>query len=106
MKKFLYFVGIMLVIATTSMPYGYYRFLKIVSIIAFMVIGYREFNKSGWNKWVTITIIGIVLMNPIYPIKMTKVLWQIIDPIMALVIFIYAYYLPSCKYKKNDIIKK
>ena len=95
MKSFLYIVAVMLFLAILRMPYGFYQILRLLAVIGFLVIAYKEFEKSGWNTWCTLGIIGVLVFNPLFPIRLSKELWQVIDPLMGIIIGVYAYQLKS-----------
>ena len=90
MKNFLYFVSVMLLLAILKMPYGFYQILRLLTVSGCLIIAYNEFKKDGWNNLVTIAIIGVVTMNPIFPIRLSKEWWHIIDIFMAILIGVYA----------------
>ena len=91
MKNFLYFVSAMLLLATLKMPYGFYQVLRLLTVSGCLIIAYNEFKKDGWNNWVTISIVGFITMNPIFPIRLSKEIWHFIDILMAIPIGVYAF---------------
>ena len=95
MRLFLYMVSAMLLLAITQMPYGFYQLLRLVTVVAFFTIAFREFQRIGWNIWVTIAIIGALAINPIMPIRLSKGLWQIINLLMAMAVGLYTYRFPN-----------
>lgn len=95
MKQFLYIATIILLLAVIKMPYGFYQLLRLIAMTAFLIIAYREFKQSGWNTWVTLGIIGVLVFNPLVPIRFSKGMWQIIDTVTAVIVGMYAYRLPS-----------
>ena len=95
MRLFLYIAALMLMVAITSMPYSYYKLLRLVAVVAFLSIVFTEYSRTGWNVWTTVAILGALVINPVFPIHLSKSVWQIVNPIMALIIGIYAYHLPK-----------
>lgn len=91
MKNFLYFVSAMLLLAILRMPYGFYQVLRLLVVSGCLTIAYTEFKKDGWNNWVSVAIVGFIMMNPIFPVRLSKELWHIIDILMAILIAVYAF---------------
>ena len=74
---------LLLAIAICPLPYGYYRFLRIILTIWGILTIYHTHTQDPPNKAISlITIIsgGIaVLYNPILPIYLDKATWTILN---------------------------
>jgi len=80
---------LLLVIPSGIWPYGYYQFLRWVVMLAGLVCAYQA-HKENKTMWVWIMGIIAVVFNPIAPIYLDKVLWSIIDIVVAVFMFSYA----------------
>lgn len=85
-------IALLLLIAILPLPYGYYTFLRWVTcgMAAFTAfIAYQwEFK---WALWVFIPL--AILFNPIFPIHLTKEIWQPIDIVAAVLFSVSAFVL-------------
>jgi FtsH-binding integral membrane protein len=73
----------MLLIATSSLPYGYYQFLRWVICGIAVFIAYKSYEwKQAWASWVFGVV--AVLFNPLVPVYLTKETWRPIDMFSAL----------------------
>ena len=71
--------------------YGYYQFLRMWTTAISGIICYREFQTNK-THWVIIFLLIMVLFNPLFPIYLEKVIWQIFDIDSALVFVVYEYH--------------
>lgn len=85
-------VAIMLFIAITDLPYGYFqllRWLTCADSILVAVLAYR-WNKS-WASWIFIVI--AILFNPIFPITFSKATWRPIDIICGIIFMLVVIFI-------------
>jgi glucose-6-phosphate-specific signal transduction histidine kinase len=71
------FVGCLL-----QVPYGYYQFLRLVSLPLFGILAINEY-KRGYYALVILCICAALLFNPIIPVYLERSIWQAIDKVMA-----------------------
>ena len=85
----------MLLLAIVDLPYEYYTILRFVVCIAAAFNAYvsYESDKQTWT-WIFGAI--AILFNPIRPIYLDKVVWVIIDAIVA---FIFLFSMRQFKSK-------
>ena len=70
--------AVVLLIALAEMPYGYYRFLRIVTCVAAAFVAYSAYAwKKHWGVWVFGVV--AVLFNPLVPIYLSREVWIPID---------------------------
>ncbi len=70
-----------------DMPYGYYQFVRIVSFLGFGLFAYLEYQDKKYYMFL-IYLIGVILFNPIEKINLGRDLWQIVDVIFSIFLFI------------------
>lgn len=87
-------MAVLYLIAVADLDYGYYTFLRIISLImlGIFVIVYYGATESFLNFPCIAAIFIAVLFNPIAPIYMSAEVWAVLDVISAVVmiaIFVY-----------------
>jgi hypothetical protein len=71
-----------LLVCLFDMPYGYYEFVRILSIIGFAILAYNEYVKKRIP--LVIVYIGlIILFQPLIKIHLGRQIWNIVDIIVA-----------------------
>ena len=69
------------------MPYGYYTFVRFVSMVAFGVMAYRHYAQH--KTALTITFASLALLfQPFIKIALGRTMWNIIDVIVAILLII------------------
>jgi hypothetical protein len=79
--------AVLLVIAVSRLPYGYYTFLRIVTcgVAGFIaVVGFRE--RPAIQAWSVVLILIAVLFNPFVPIHLHRATWFYLDLCAAAVL--------------------
>lgn len=99
----LYFVGII------DLPYGYYTFLRILSLVALSIFIYQYWVLTGEPFSIINIIIGfiIILFNPFVPVYLDKYIWKNLDFVCGCILIIIALYI-ICKYtyRNNKDVRK
>ena len=90
MTKQLYlFLAAMLLLCLAPMPYGYFMLVRFVMMVACGWLAYRYFTiHKTIAAWVFITL--AVLFQPIYKIVLGRVIWNVVDVVVA--VFLIALY--------------
>jgi len=98
--KLIFFIpaSFLLLAAFFRFPYGYYVLTKLlVSISAILIIYFSYKNEKTINEVIVIFSLILILFNPIIPIPFPRLIWIIIDFIVA---GIYSYtYFKFSRYK-------
>lgn len=98
--KLIFFIPISLLLLAPifRFPYGYYILTKLlVSITAILIIYFSYKNEKTINEVIVIFSLILILFNPIIPIPFSRLIWMMIDFIVA---GIYSYtYFKFLKYK-------
>ena len=89
MKMSLLITCLLLLIAISPMPYGYYQFLRIVITIVAGIIAYDLFENKR-NKWLIAFVLIMILYNPIIVIHLDKAIWKPINIISAVFFGLFA----------------
>jgi hypothetical protein len=88
--------AIMLLGALGQLPYGYYQLLRFITCCVSIYIAYTAYSwQKEWAAW----LVGFValLFNPLFPVHLTREIWQSID-ITCAVLFIVV----ACILKKDS----
>lgn len=86
--KYLYWVlSIILSLCLLPMPYGYYMFVRFVSMVAFGVIAYRYYVQR--KVVLTITFASLALLfQPFIKVALGRTMWNIVDVIVAVLLVV------------------
>lgn len=72
------------------MPYGYYQFVRLVSMVMFLYLVYsaNELNK----KHEVIIYLGLALLfQPFIKIALGRTIWNIVDAVVAIALLVSIY---------------
>lgn len=76
-------MAIMLLICLFDMPYFYYQLIRILSTIVFAISAvYFEAIKK--NKMAITMFVLVIIFHPVEPIVWGRVIWKIIDVLVAI----------------------
>lgn len=80
-------LAIMLLLCLLQMPYGYYQLVRILGCIGFGYLAY-QFHESKKEKEMIIFLILAILFQPFFKIALGRSLWNIIDIVVAIGLFL------------------
>jgi hypothetical protein len=65
------------------MPYGYFQFVRLASLVIFTILAYQSFEN---NKQMELIIyVGLALLfQPFFKISLGRELWNIVDVIVGI----------------------
>ena len=80
-------LAILLLLCLLNMPYGFYQFVRFLSLIGFGILAYQSKEKE--NKTELIIFISLALLfQPFFKIALGRTLWNIVDVITAIYLLI------------------
>ena len=86
--KYLYLIlSAILLLCLLPMPYGYYTFVRFVSMVAFGVMAYRYYTQHKMALIITFGALAL-LFQPFIKIALGRVMWNIIDLIGMVVMML------------------
>ena len=92
--------GLMLCLAITELPYGYYQFLRWIVCGVGILVAYTAFRYEV--KWAVFVFGAVaVLFNPIFPIYLTREIWLPIDLVCGLFFFLSPNYIKKPEKNKE-----
>jgi hypothetical protein len=102
MKQVYLILAAMMLLCLAPMPYGYYMLVRFVAMVAFGVMAYRYYQNQ---KIVATWVFGILalLFQPIYKIALGRVVWNVVDVIVALLLI--ALFIMEWRNSKKEYVK-
>lgn len=91
-------IGLAILLASClfNMPYGYFQFVRFISLVGFGILAYNA-NQKGQQIEQIIFIVLAILFQPLVKISLGRTIWNIVDVIVAIGL-IFSIVNPS----KND----
>ena len=83
-------MAVILLICLFDMPYGYYQLVRFVAMIVFGVNTFVYVAKEDSRLMITMGALAI-LFQPLFPITLGKMIWNIVDVIVA-IFLLYLWY--------------
>lgn len=84
MEKIMKFgLAVLLAICLLDMPYGYFQFVRFLSLIVFIVFAYQS-KQQGKEVEAVIYIALALLFQPFFKVALGRTLWNIIDILVAI----------------------
>lgn len=97
MKHLKLILAALFFLCLANMPYGFYNLVRFVAMIAFAIYAYVYYEKK--SNALAITFLSLaVLFQPLLPIHLGRVLWNIVDVVVA--IFLIILYIKENYQKK------
>ena len=89
-NKIFLIAGLALLVAIADLPYGYYQLLRF---FIFGVGVYGAYLCIQENKITWMWIFGVItiLFNPFFKVHFDKVIWQMIDLLVAIIQFTFFF---------------
>lgn len=79
------FLAAILLVCLAPMPYGYYTFVRFVSMVSFGVMAYRYYAQHKTALTITFASLA-VLFQPFIKIALGRTMWNIVDVIVAILL--------------------
>ena len=87
MKNLKIIIGIALLICLAPMPYGYYTLIRIVATLIFVIFALQYYKDKKEGLALAFGLFAI-LFQPLIKISLGKAIWNLIDVIVATLLFI------------------
>lgn len=76
-------LAIVLFLCLFNMPYGYYQFVRFISMCGFVYLAYSSNEVNNKNE--AFVYIGLaILFQPIFKIALGRTIWNIVDVIVGI----------------------
>lgn len=85
MKQVYIILAVLMLLCLAPMPYGYYMLVRFVAMVAFGLLAYHYYNR---HKIIVAVVLGVLalLFQPICKIALGRVLWNVIDVLVAVLL--------------------
>ena len=83
-------MAVILLTCLFDMPYGYYQLVRFVAMIVFGINAYNYGVKENSLLMITMGTLAL-LFQPLFPITLGKMIWNIVDVIVA-IFLLYLWY--------------
>lgn len=83
MKKMYLVLALLLLICLAPMPYGYFQIVRLISTIVFGKMAYTYYREKN-EKMAYVCGAIALLFQPFYKIVLGRVVWNIIDVVVAI----------------------
>jgi hypothetical protein len=102
MKQLYLFLAAMMLLCLAPMPYGYFQLVRFVAMIVFGLMAYHYYQNQ---KMVATWVFGALalLFQPIYKIALGRVVWNVVDVIVALLLI--ALFVMEWRKSNKDYVK-
>jgi len=102
MKYVPLYLAAMMLLCLAPMPYGYFQLVRFVAMIVFGLMAYRYYqNQKMVATWVFGSL--ALLFQPIYKIALGRVVWNVVDVIVA--IFLIILFVFEWRREKGEYVK-
>ncbi len=87
MKYLKIILSVLLFLCLAPMPYGYYELVRFIAMVIFGVMAYKYYKTKKMNWAVTFGALA-VLFQPFIKIALGRMMWNVVDVIVAVLIII------------------
>ena len=101
MKQVYLILAVLMLMCLAPMPYGYFQLVRFVAMVAFGVIAYQYYLRQKTIATVIFVLLAL-LFQPIYKIALGRIIWNIIDVIVA-ALLVGLFVLEKRLEKKNSV---
>lgn len=85
MKNLYLILSAILLLCLFPMPYGFYTFVRFVSMVAFGVLSYQYIQKKQMVWAITFGALAL-LFQPFIKVALGRTMWNIVDVIVAILL--------------------
>ena len=87
MNKACILVAIALFLCLFSMPYGYYIFVRFVTMALFAILAFKFYQEKN-ETLALVSVATAVLFQPFFKIALGRGMWNIVDVVVAVALII------------------
>lgn len=75
-------VAALLLLCLFDMPYGFYVLVRFIATAAFCFFAFEEYQQGNTDRMILFIILA-VLFQPLWKIPLGRVIWDIVDVVVA-----------------------
>ena len=84
------FLAILLLLCLAKMPYGYYQFVRFISLVGFGLLALKA-KEKGKKTELLVYISLAILFQPFIKISLGRSLWNIVDVVIAIALIVSVF---------------
>jgi Gpi18-like mannosyltransferase len=73
------------------MPYGYYQFVRFISMVVFVILGYYALEEKREVEAIIFFALA-VLFQPLFKIALGRTIWNIVDVVVGVGLIVSIFY--------------
>ncbi|WP_194851165.1 DUF6804 family protein [Nonlabens antarcticus] len=93
-------LSILLLLCLIDMPYSYYEAVRFIAMVAFGYLAYTENAKGNQALMITYIVLAL-LFQPFFKLALGRMLWNVVDVIVAVGLVISIFIKPQIKVDDN-----
>lgn len=90
-------LAVLLILCLFNLPYGYYQFVRFAAMVGFGYLA-LDSNNRGNTKEMFVYIVLAILFQPLLKIALGRVVWNIVDVVVAIGLLVSLSSKPKNKY--------
>jgi hypothetical protein len=87
-------LAILFFLCLLNLPYGYFQFVRLTSLIGFVILAYKA-NEKGRVAEMIIYAGLALLFQPIFKIALGREIWNIVDVVVGIGLLISIFFKPK-----------
>jgi len=84
-------LSILLFLCLLNMPYGYYQFVRFISMVVFVILGYYALEEKREVEAIIFFALA-VLFQPLFKIALGRTIWNIVDVVVGVGLIVSIFY--------------
>ncbi len=84
-------LAILFFLCLLNLPYGYFQFVRLTSLIGFVILAYKA-NEKGRVAEMIIYAGLALLFQPIFKIALGREIWNIVDVVVGIGLLISIFF--------------
>ena len=90
-KLFKIGLAILLLLCLADMPYGYYQFVRFISLVGFAILAYQAYQQNNQTETIIYSALAL-LFQPFFKISLGRELWNVIDVVVGIGLLVSIFF--------------
>lgn len=91
----------LLLLCLFNWNYGFYQLVRFIGFVGFSILAYHQKDKK--DTWFYIWLFSALLINPFLKVSLGRAMWNVIDVIWTVLLFVNIIYPPKENRAKNNL---
>lgn len=75
-------LAFLLLLCLAKMPYGFYQVVRFLAFVGFGYLAYLQYKDKSIDRMILFIVLAL-LFQPLLPIALCRVIWNIVDVVVA-----------------------